>query len=168
MFHLDIFMIAVILTSASALPLCSDDHKGPCKRTNQCQPSVTPENSTHLLVNWENVFEEGCEDGYIEKMEIETREETTTSVTHKKVKLSQKETLVKANPCLQHIITVKMIMTPTYSRTYGRGALRTPAMDYNKIVSIWWPFEHHSCARDLPESKRNDRHPKSTGGPKKL
>ena len=121
----DIFMMSVILTSASAFD-CSDPHHGPCKKSSQCEPLVTPMNSTHLRINWENVFEEGCEDGYIEKMEIETNEETTT-VTHKKVKLSQKETFVKANPCLQHIIYIKLFMTDTYRATHGRSFLTTPA-----------------------------------------
>ena len=70
MIHLDVCVIAVILTSTSALDLCSDPHKGPCKKTSQCEPSVIPMNSTHLLVNWENVLSEGCQESHIENMDI--------------------------------------------------------------------------------------------------
>jgi len=134
MLRCDISVIAFILTLASAvaLDLCSDTHKGPCKRSSQCELLATPGNSTHLKVNWENVLEEGCEDNHIQNMAIETLENTTTG-TKTIVNLSQKETFVRANPCLQHIIHVKMIMTQTYSDTYGRSFLATPAMMYNKI-----------------------------------
>ena len=154
MFHPGVCIIAVILTSTWASDVwdCSDTHEGPCKRMNQCRPLVTPMNSTHLRVNWENVFEEGCEDGFIEKMEIETKEETTT-VTHKKVKLSQKETFVKANPCLQHIIYIKLFMTGSYSANHSRSFVTTPAMEYNKIEqeSDNYPFGGLLSTTVVPE-----------------
>ena len=130
MFHLDLCVIALILTSTSAWNFCSDPHKGPCKKTNQCKPSVMPMNSTHLLVNWENIVSEGCEESHIEKMEIVILESTEKRKT---VPVSQKETLVLANPCLAHIVRVELFLTESYARTYGRNSLRSASTEYNKI-----------------------------------
>ena len=133
----DICVIAIILASASAdiqsndLDLCSDTHDGPCKRSSQCEPLVIPKNSTHLRVNWENAFE-GCEDSHIEKMVIEIVENLTTT-TRETVKLSQKEASVEANPCLQHIIRVKLSMTSAYRFTHGRSYLKSLPFGYNKV-----------------------------------
>ena len=140
MFHLDICVVAVILTSTSALDLCSDPHGGPCKKTNKCEPSVTPKNSTHLLVNWENVFEEGCE-SHIKKMEIVILEKKSTE-KRKAVSLSQKESVVLANPCLAHIVRIELFLTDSYSGSYGRNNLRSPSIEYNKIEreSEKYPF----------------------------
>ena len=152
MFHLEICVVAVILTSTSALDLCSDKHEGPCKKSSSCEPLVTPMNSTHLRVNWENVFEEGCEDSHIETMEIETKENRTTA-KRKTVTLSQKETFVKVSPCQQHIITVKMIMTDTYGHAQGRSFLTTPAVEYNKIEqkSEKYPFDDLLGSKVVPK-----------------
>jgi len=131
MFVPNIFLVAFILTSASAFDPCYDSHKGPCKKTSQCLPLVTPMNSTHLRVNWEKVFE-GCKDSHIKKMKIEV-EENTSSRKEQTATLSQKETFVQADPCLQHNIRVRLILTQSYSDEYGRRFLQSSSLTYNKI-----------------------------------
>ena len=70
----EIFMILALLRSASAY-YCDDSHKGPCRKTKQCVPIVTPKNPTHLLVDWETILEEGCEQKYIQEIKIVVVEE---------------------------------------------------------------------------------------------
>ena len=135
MIHLGVYVIALILTSTSALDLCSDRHKGPCKKTSQCEPSVIPMNSTHLLVNWENVFSQECEESHIDKIEVVeiVNLENVSKINRNAVSRSQKETVVLADPCLAHIIGVSLFMTDDYSATFGRSFLQSPLTEYNKI-----------------------------------
>ena len=136
-------IIALILTSASALDLCSDPHDGPCKKSSQCSPNVTPANSTHMLVNWENAFK-GCQDEHIEKTEIQIKRKvgpTGPSETRTVTVTSQEKTFhVEANPCLRQTIAIILVMKQKYSEDYGRGAIRTPGFQYNSRKNGNYPF----------------------------
>ena len=129
-----IFMIAALLTSASAY-VCNDVHKGPCKKTRHCDPKVTPKNTTHLLVNWENILEESCEQKYILDIKIVVIEEGFNSrfQNTKRVPANMKSTTVEADPCKSHIVVVKIDFTPDYANIHGRSRAQSPNLEYNKI-----------------------------------
>ena len=141
MHNLIVIFFAMVSSSASnqfyVYDLCPDAHKGPCKRSSQCEPFITPSNSTHLLINWEDVFE-GCQKKHLERIEVEINK----GVTKMKINTSVNEdsASVKANPCLQHDIVITMIMTQNYSDIYGRGVVRTPTFRYNSRKSMNYPF----------------------------
>ena len=123
-------------SSKTSLDICRDAHKGPCKRSSQCFPKITPSNSTHLLVNWEDVFE-GCESSHIEQMEIQIRRGESHQVDFK-----QKHANFEANPCLKHTIVIRMFMAQSYAVSYGRSLLKNPYFEYNQIdvQNINYPF----------------------------
>ena len=128
-------MIAALLTSASAY-VCNDVHKGPCKKTRHCDPKVTPKNTTHLLVNWENILEESCEQKYILDIKIAVIEEGFHSrfQNTKRVPANMKSTTVEADPCKSHIVVVKIDFTQDYNSNHGRSRVQSPNVEYNKIV----------------------------------
>jgi len=119
-------------TSASAYG-CTDVHKGPCKRTSQCEPVVMPKNTTHLVVEWENFLEESCEQKYIEDIKIVVMEESSNKNT-KTVPANMKSTTVEADPCKSHLVIVKFDFTQDYNNNHGRSRVQSPNFKYNKIV----------------------------------
>ena len=131
MVRFEIFMSAALLTSASAY-VCNDVHKGPCKKTSQCEPKVTPKNTTHLLVNWENVLEKGCEQKYILDTKIVVIEEGFNSrfQNTKRVPANMKSTTVEADPCKSHLVVVKIDFTLDYSNIHQRSRVVSPNIEY--------------------------------------
>ena len=123
------FVIIFILLE-SVTSTCVDHHKGPCKRTDQCEPLVTPINSTHLLVNWEKAFNEDCEESYVEEIVIIVQRDGITKRT--KVSSDRKETSVEGDPCLFHSIRVVMKLKPSYSSSHKRSTLKSPSTNYNR------------------------------------
>merc|ERR1711990_259053 len=113
-------IVTLILTLSSALDLCSDPHEGPCKRSTHCAPGVTPENSTHLRINWDNIFD-GCQEKHIEKMEIQINEGDSSEPKNEIVTFGNGKAVVLADPCLMQTITISLIMTLSYSNTNGRS-----------------------------------------------
>ena len=77
---LSFYMVTAIPTLTSAYD-CNDIHKGPCKKTSQCEPVVMPKNTTHLVVEWENFLEESCEQRYIQDIKIVVMEESSNKNT---------------------------------------------------------------------------------------
>ena len=127
-FGLFVLMLVSSASSQTSQDPCLDDHDGPCKRSSQCQPKITPSNSTHLLVNWEEVSE-GCE-SHIESIRITT----TNWKSFEAFKFEQKyDSVVEANPCLHHSIAIGLIMTQSYIERYGRGYMSIPSTEYNTI-----------------------------------
>ena len=147
-----VLFFAMVLSSASNQfyvdDLCPDAHKGPCKRSSQCEPFITPSNSTHLLVNWEDVFK-GCQKEHIERMEVEISKGKSKMKIN--ISVSQDSATIKADPCLQHDIVITMIMTKNYSDTYGRGVIRTPTFRYNSRKSMNYPFGGLLATQVLPK-----------------
>ena len=123
MFLSKVVIISILLKSVTST--CVDHHKGPCKRTDQCEPLVTPINSTHLLVNWEKAFNEDCEESYVEEIVIIVQRDRITK--RKKVSSDQKETSVEADPCLSHSIRVVMKLKPSYSSSQKSSSLKSPS-----------------------------------------
>ena len=122
-------LILIIAASANQ-DLCPDKHEGPCTRSSQCLPLVTPKNSTHLLVNWENVFE-GCKKKDLERMEIIIQENESPKES-KVVTINQEKTfLLEASPCLKQTITIVVVMSQKYTDEHRRAAIRTPGFQYN-------------------------------------
>ena len=128
MFLSKIVIISILLKSVTST--CVDHHKGPCKRSDQCEPLVTPINSTHLLVNWEKAFHEDCEMSYVEEIVIIVQRYGITK--RKKVSSDQKETSVEGDPCLLHSIRVVMKLKPSYSSSHKRSTLKSPSTNYNR------------------------------------
>ena len=128
MFLSKVVIISILLKSVTST--CVDHHKGPCKRTDQCEPLVTPINSTHLLVNWEKAFNEDCEESHVEEIVIIVQRDRITK--RKKVSSDQKETSVEADPCLSHSIRVVMKLKPSYSSSHKRSTLKSPSTNYNR------------------------------------
>ena len=90
-------------------------------------PKITASNSTHLLVNWEDVFD-GCESSQIERMEIQIKRGESHQVDFK-----EKYANFEANPCLLHTIVIRMFMAQSYAVSYGRSFLKSPYFEYNKF-----------------------------------
>ena len=96
---------------------------------------MTPKNTTHLLVNWENILEESCEQKYILDIKIVVIEEGFNSrfQNTKRVPANMKSTTVEADPCKSHIVVVKIDFTPDYANIHGRSRAQSPNLEYNKI-----------------------------------
>ena len=133
----EIFLNAALLTSASAY-VCSDIHRGPCKRTSQCELKVTPKNTTHLMVSWANFLEEECEQKYIEGVEIVVQK---NGYEEKRIPVppNQKSATVEADPCKSHIVVVKFDFTRDYLDNHGRSRVQSPNIGYNTIVDNEFP-----------------------------
>ena len=129
---LSFYLITTIHTLASAYD-CNDGHKGPCKKTSQCEPVVMPKNTTHLVVRWENFLEESCEQRYIQEIRIVVVEKGYNEDI-KIVPANMKSTTVEADPCKSHLVVVKIDFTLDYSNIHGRIRVQSPNVLYNKIV----------------------------------
>ena len=143
MFLSDLCLIAAVLTSASASDLCKNDHhKDPCKKTSQCVPIVRPASTTHLLVNWENTFEESCEPKHIKGMKIEVVDAIQKGNIIW-VPFNMKSTIVEADPCKSLNVSVKFEFTQDYRVNYG-------------IVSRKFTKKYHRCESDgsVPKPSR--------------
>ena len=136
MFLSKVVIISILLKSVTST--CVDHHKGPCKRTDQCEPLVTPINSTHLLVNWEKAFHEDCEESYIEEIVIIVQRDGITK--RKKVSSDRKETSVEADPCFSYSIRVVMKLKPSYSSSQKSSSLKSPSTTNfvpDRKIELW-------------------------------
>ena len=129
---------------------CSDQHAGPCKRSSQCWPLVTPSNSTHLRVSWKNVFE-GCEDAQIKEAILAFRLNNRTSPTTIPIKRGQLNVSVEANPCIQHSFQVLLFMTKNYSNAYVRESVLSEKFHYNSEENENYPYSGLLATELLPK-----------------
>ena len=130
--------------------VCSDQHPGPCKRSSQCSPLVTPSNSTHLRVSWKNVFE-GCEDAQIKEAILAFRLNERISPTTILIKRGQENDSVEANPCLRHSFQVLLFMTKNYSDTYVRESVLSAIFQYNSEENENYPYSGLLATELLPK-----------------
>ena len=103
---------------------------------------VSRKNTTHLVVSWGNVLEEGCEQKYIEQVKIVVLKEGygRYEMTHE-IPFSQhrKSATVEANPCKRHIVFVKFLLTQDYSSNFGRNNVQSLVIEYNKKENEIFP-----------------------------
>ena len=92
-----------------------------------------PKNTTHLVVGWENILEESCEQKYIQEIRIVVVKEGYNKDI-KIVPANIKSTTVEADPCKSHQVIVKFDFTPDYNNNHGRTRVQSPNFEYNKIV----------------------------------
>ena len=84
-------------------------------------PKVVPANKTHILISWENVFED-CDDTTVKRVEvhIKTRKGGLEKITTN-VKFSKKEVHLDRSPCFQH--QVKVLLEPKHPSDIPQSSL---------------------------------------------
>ena len=127
---------------------CSDRHAGPCKLSSQCQPTVTPSNSTHLFVSWKDVFE-GCQDKHIAEAVLAFTEDGGSPKVID-INRGQLNVSVEADPCLQYTFQFLLFFTQSYEDTHGRQGERSAKNEYNKEGNKNYPYGGLLATEVLP------------------
>jgi len=135
MVGLAIFLLAISSTTINAAEdVCPPaTASGPCKLSStSCRPEITVENSTHLLVNWDKVFE-GCKEEHVRavKMFLTTVGKNKIELPSDTVDFNTKRVSIPGTPCLKHIISVKLLFQGSYLANYSVSSLGSSETNYN-------------------------------------